>query len=220
MVATRQRTWPLREHLILAFLLLPCCSLACDGQRPKPPTNTSRTIANPARSPTAATVASRTSVDDTLAAARRCSTNPRLSRSLSFQPVHLGRVHDQSISQERFFPGPAARRLVVDSASWPAIWRELIDTSAAYPIAFGNDAIILVATRVFGNSPTRVRVSGVRQCISTSQVIVQVELTRDGDFEDIASRAFAAARISRALLNGSQIVFLDVWPPLRRTRSR
>jgi hypothetical protein len=141
----------------------------------------------------------------------RCAADLRTSQAIPFDSVYLGPAYDEAIGNSRVLKGPRAREVVRDSAQWPVVWRRLVDRVPVYPVAFGDDAIIFVATQTYGGGPTLLRVAGLRRCRATGRVVAAIqELNPRGFPHDVPTRGLAAVRVRRSLLGDGLVSFVSL----------
>jgi len=141
----------------------------------------------------------------------RCVSDPAASDPISFSVVDLGRIQREAAQQERILTGPRTRNVILDSLAWPSAWHTAVDTVPAPAVAFGNDALVLVATRTYTVGPFNLDVVAIRRCRATEVIVVAVEETGlHGGLEDHGSRGLRVVRVHRAAVAGKQVKFVDL----------
>jgi hypothetical protein len=124
--------------------------------------------------------------------------------------VDLGRIGERTAALESF-PGPRVRTVVIDSMKWPEVWRAAADTVPPPPVTFGNDALILVATRAYPAGPSSLSVKWIRRCKRTGVIVVANVETGFFSIANVAqpSRGMALVRVPRRALDSARVVFRD-----------
>ena len=104
---------------------------------------------------------------------------------------------------------PRTRAVVVDSATWPAVWHAAADTVPLPPVAFGDDGLMLVATRGYSMGTSTLDGKWIRRCRRTGVVVVAtLENPPHVAGTAVLSRGMSLVRAPRRALEGARVVFL------------
>lgn len=144
------------------------------------------------------------------ASALQCATKHATSVAVPFESVDLGNIAERTAQLENY-RGPQVRTVVIDSTKWLEVWRATADTVPPPPVAFGSDALILLATRAYPFGPTSLSVKWIRKCRRSGVIVVASVQT--GFFqlvhETYPSRGMALVRVPRGELESARIVFQE-----------
>ena len=159
----------------------------------------------------------------------RCVMRRGAWTPVAFERVDLGPEVAKGAMQEWVSWGPYTRTVVVDSTMWAAVWQAatdpayspdrvrlpegrdsiVVDSAPVPPIRFRKDAIVFAATRGVSTGPVRLAITAIRRCRRTGVVVVHTLETGRAPGFDYPSRGFAAARVSRRLVERASVVFVD-----------
>jgi hypothetical protein len=107
---------------------------------------------------------------------------------------------------------PRTRAVVRDSTEWPSIWRMVADTVPPPEVHFGDDGLILVATRGRLRSTGTITITSVRRCRSTGALVVtSVERGPGNGFTDMPDRGMSMVQVSRRELTHRKVFFRDLY---------
>jgi hypothetical protein len=144
---------------------------------------------------------------------RRCAATHATSVAVPFQVVDLGGIPERTASLEHF-RGPRVRAVVIDSATWPEVWRKTADTVPPPRIAFGSDVLLLLANESRAMGPSTLTVKWIRQCRRTGTIIVASQKNPRRSYSTAEpSRGMALVRVPRPALDSARVVFLDLPSP-------
>jgi hypothetical protein len=106
---------------------------------------------------------------------------------------------------------PRTRTIVRDSSEWHATWRMVADTVPPPEVHFGDDGLILVATRGQLSGPKAIIVTSVRRCRSTGALVVTSVERQFGIRTEAPARGMSMVRVARHELMHGEVLFRDLY---------
>lgn len=138
-----------------------------------------------------------------------CVGTPAGSVPVAFTRIDLGPGTRRDIP---FVQGRDARLVIQTAKEWHTEWRRIADTLQSPPLGFGDSAVILVASGVYGSGPRELRIEEVRRCRDDSTLMVFVRLHTGARQVDYPSRSLRAVGVLRANVGTRAVRFVDRKP--------